>query len=232
VKLSSREEITCPSCGSSFQLESGSTTGWERKAGQKLGRFELLDVVGQGAFGTVYKARDPELDRVVALKAPRPGNLAGPQELDRFLREARSAAQLRHSSIISVHEVAQVAGQLLDREGVEALVVVEGVDEVVVVEVDGAEVVGVVAVGVAVAHEVEPEQRHALAVMGRSQQAIDRLLVGVGAGARDEGVDLFRRRRQAEQVEAEPAQERAAVGLRGGASLPGGGARRGSDRWR
>jgi WD40 repeat protein/tRNA A-37 threonylcarbamoyl transferase component Bud32 len=110
VKLSPREEITCPSCGSTFHLESGSTTGWERKAGQRLGRFELLDVVGQGAFGTVYKARDPELDRVVAIKVPRAGSLAGPQELDRFLREARSAAQLRHPSIISVHEVAQGDG--------------------------------------------------------------------------------------------------------------------------
>ncbi len=110
VKISTREEITCPSCGSSFHLESGSTTGWERKAGQKLGRFELLDVVGQGAFGTVYKARDPELQRTVAIKVPRAGNLAGPQELDRFLREARSAAQLRHPSIISVYEVAQSDG--------------------------------------------------------------------------------------------------------------------------
>jgi serine/threonine protein kinase len=67
----------------------------------------LIDVVGQGAFGTVYKARDPELDRIVALKVPRAGNLVGPQEMDRFLREARSGAQLRHPSIVSVHEVAQ-----------------------------------------------------------------------------------------------------------------------------
>src|SRR5262245_38832049 len=105
VKLTPREEITCPSCGSSFHLESESTTGYGLAAGQKISKFELLDVVGQGAFGTVYRARDPELDRVVAIKVPRAGNLAGPQEVDRFLREARSAAQLRHPSIISVHEV-------------------------------------------------------------------------------------------------------------------------------
>jgi serine/threonine protein kinase len=61
--------------------------------------------VGQGGFGTVFKARDPELDRVVALKVPRAGNLAGPQEVDRFFREARSVAQLRHPSIVPVHEV-------------------------------------------------------------------------------------------------------------------------------
>jgi WD40 repeat protein/Flp pilus assembly protein TadD len=110
VKLTPREEIACPSCGSSFHLEAGETTAWEQKTGQKLGKFELLDILGQGAFGTVYKARDPELDRTVAIKVPRAGNLVGPQELDRFLREARSVAQLRHPSIVSVHEVGQADG--------------------------------------------------------------------------------------------------------------------------
>jgi WD40 repeat protein/tRNA A-37 threonylcarbamoyl transferase component Bud32/Flp pilus assembly protein TadD len=110
VKLTPREEIACPSCGSSFRLETESTTAWERAAGHKLGRFELLDTVGQGAFGTVFKARDAQLDRTVAIKVPRAGNLAGPQELDRFLREARSVAQLRHPSIVTVHEVGQSDG--------------------------------------------------------------------------------------------------------------------------
>jgi hypothetical protein len=85
VKISAHEEIACPSCGSSFRLETDTTTDPEQGAPQKLGRFELFDVVGRGAFGTVYKARDPELDRTVALKVPRAGNLAGAQELDRFL---------------------------------------------------------------------------------------------------------------------------------------------------
>jgi serine/threonine protein kinase len=92
VKLNPREEITCPSFGSSFRLETGSTTSDRSRAGQKLGKFEVLATLGQGAFGTVYQARDPELDRTVAIKVPRAGNLAGPQELDRFLREARSVA--------------------------------------------------------------------------------------------------------------------------------------------
>src|SRR5690242_9413398 len=84
VKLTPREEIDGPSCGSSFCLEVGSTTGHGPAAGTRLGRFELMEAVGQGAFGTVYKARDPELDRTVAIKVPRAGNLAGQQELDRF----------------------------------------------------------------------------------------------------------------------------------------------------
>src|SRR5262249_3390681 len=78
--------------------------------GQCLGKFELIDTVGHGAFGTVYMAHDPELARTVAIKVPRAGKLAGPQELDRFLREARSVAQLRHPSIVSVHEVGQSDG--------------------------------------------------------------------------------------------------------------------------
>src|SRR5438445_988432 len=110
VRLTPREEIACPSCGSSFCLDTASTSAGTLNSGQLLGRFTLLDTVGQGAFGTVYRARDPELDRTVALKVPRAGNVAGPQELDRFLREARSVAQLRHPAIVSVHEVGTADG--------------------------------------------------------------------------------------------------------------------------
>src|SRR5262249_46652649 len=90
-------------CGSTFRLDEGATTGWTPS--QYFGKYEVIEMVGQGGFGTVYKALDPELDRVVALKVPRSGNLAGPHELKRFLREGRSVAQLRHPGIVSVHEV-------------------------------------------------------------------------------------------------------------------------------
>jgi WD40 repeat protein/tetratricopeptide (TPR) repeat protein/tRNA A-37 threonylcarbamoyl transferase component Bud32 len=101
-------DILCPSCGSTFRLEAGSTTAWDGP--RRLGKFDVLDLVGSGAFGTVYLARDPELDRVVAIKVPRAGRLAGDKDRDRFLREARSVAQLRHPSIVSVHEVGQADG--------------------------------------------------------------------------------------------------------------------------
>jgi WD40 repeat protein/tetratricopeptide (TPR) repeat protein/tRNA A-37 threonylcarbamoyl transferase component Bud32 len=111
VEGSLPDEILCPSCGSSFRLEQGSTTGWRPKDGQRrLGKFELIDTLGVGAFGTVYMARDPELHRVVAIKVPRAGNLSAAEDLDRFLREARSVAQLRHPSIVSVHEVGEADG--------------------------------------------------------------------------------------------------------------------------
>jgi tRNA A-37 threonylcarbamoyl transferase component Bud32 len=101
-------EVVCPSCGSTFRLERESTATWSPRGGQrKLGRFELIEAVGLGAFGTVYKARDPQLDRVVAIKVPRAGNLTTDEERDRFLREARSVAQLRHPGIVPVHEVGE-----------------------------------------------------------------------------------------------------------------------------
>jgi WD40 repeat protein/Flp pilus assembly protein TadD/tRNA A-37 threonylcarbamoyl transferase component Bud32 len=103
------DQVMCPACGSSFCRDRGSTTPY-LPTRTRLGKFELVERVGQGACGTVYKARDLELDRTVAIKVPRAGNLIEGQELDRFLREARSVAQLRHPSIIPVHEVGQQDG--------------------------------------------------------------------------------------------------------------------------
>jgi serine/threonine protein kinase/WD40 repeat protein len=74
----------------------------------RLGKFELLEVIGSGGFGVVYRARDTELDRLVAVKLPRLGDALSPAEADRFLREARSAAQLVHPNIVSVYDAGQV----------------------------------------------------------------------------------------------------------------------------
>jgi hypothetical protein len=106
AKVTIRENVVCPACGSSFRLEEQTTTGWSPGNGRKIGRFDVLDTVGQGAFGTVYKARDAELERIVAIKVPR-AELTGGESMDRFLREARSVAQLRHPSIVPVYEVGQ-----------------------------------------------------------------------------------------------------------------------------
>jgi len=72
---------------------------------QCLGQFELLETVGQGAFGTVYRARDLDLDRIVAVKVPRRDRAATPADEERFVREARNAAQLSHAGIVPVYEV-------------------------------------------------------------------------------------------------------------------------------
>jgi WD40 repeat protein len=70
----------------------------------KLGRFDLIERIGVGGFGSVWKARDKELDRTVAVKVPRQGSMT-PEEEEKFFREARAGAQLRHPNIVPVHEV-------------------------------------------------------------------------------------------------------------------------------
>ena len=70
----------------------------------RLGRFELLSELGVGSFGYVFRARDVELDRLVAVKIQRSGCFSSEEELNRFLREARSAAQLQHAGIVSLYD--------------------------------------------------------------------------------------------------------------------------------
>ena len=71
---------------------------------RRVGKFELLEELGNGSFGTVYRALDTELGREVAIKILRAGQFAGADDIERFLREARSAAQLQHPGIVSLFE--------------------------------------------------------------------------------------------------------------------------------
>ncbi len=105
------QDLTCPACGSSFNLLPDETVSRPAAGRRTLGRFELVDRVGVGAFGEVWTARDSELERVVAIKLPRKGQLTA-MESEGFLREARSAARLHHPSIIAVHEVGKEDDQL------------------------------------------------------------------------------------------------------------------------
>src|SRR5262245_51177102 len=73
------------------------------EAPARIGRFEIRQRLGMGAFGCVYRAYDPQLDREVALKVPHP-HLLTEGHRERFLREARAAAQLRHSHLVAVYD--------------------------------------------------------------------------------------------------------------------------------
>jgi tetratricopeptide (TPR) repeat protein len=103
-------QATCSSCGSKLSLVGSQTQDWSTSDGEaatphkSIGHFELIELLGSGGFGAVWKARDLQLDRLVAVKIPHKGRL-NLTEIERFLREARAAAQVRHPNIVSVHEV-------------------------------------------------------------------------------------------------------------------------------
>src|SRR5262249_3452216 len=80
-------------------------------AGPTVPGFEILDLLGKGGMGVVYRARDVALDRVVALKMPHPGMLTGQVARSRFVREARVLAQLRHANIVRVHAAGLADGR-------------------------------------------------------------------------------------------------------------------------
>ncbi len=99
------DEVLCPSCGSAVHLDTENTLTWDKQRLPTIAQFELLEAVGRGAFGTVYKARDQQLQRIVAVKIPRSGVLATDADEDRFVREACNVAQLRHPGIVAIHSV-------------------------------------------------------------------------------------------------------------------------------
>jgi serine/threonine-protein kinase len=79
---------------------------------ERIGRYEILDEIGRGAMGTVYKARDPLLDRTLALKTVSI-DLEGDDFESferRFYREARSAGRLSHPNIVTIHDVGKSDG--------------------------------------------------------------------------------------------------------------------------
>ncbi|OYW36526.1 MAG: serine/threonine protein kinase [Hydrogenophilales bacterium 12-61-10] len=77
-----------------------------------IGRYEILDEIGQGAMGTVYRARDPMIERVVAIKTVSIALLQqeGAGAEARFLREAQSAGRLSHPNIVTIYDVSEADG--------------------------------------------------------------------------------------------------------------------------
>jgi len=77
---------------------------------RRLPQFEIIERLGQGGMGVVYKARQPQLDRIVALKILPPVAALSPDFIERFRREARTLAKLNHPNIVSVYEFGEQGG--------------------------------------------------------------------------------------------------------------------------
>jgi tetratricopeptide (TPR) repeat protein len=120
--------------GASRGASSGGPAPWQKiTPGTPLGtRYLIESILGEGGMGMVYRARDLELDRTVALKVIRPDLASRPEILDRFKREIQLASRVTHKNVVRIHDLGEVGDlrfismsfiegeslrALLDREG-------------------------------------------------------------------------------------------------------------------
>jgi serine/threonine protein kinase len=88
--------------------------------GRTAGHYQVLEKLGEGGMGVVYKGRDTGLERLVALKFLPPESTADPARLQRFLREAKATASLNHPNIVTIYEVGtEPAGSYIAMEYVQ-----------------------------------------------------------------------------------------------------------------
>src|SRR6185369_2711885 len=78
-------------------------------AGERLGRYRIVQRIGAGGMGVVFKAVDTELDRTVAIKVLR-AEAAGPDDHRRLIQEAKTSSALNHPNIVTIYEIGAAAG--------------------------------------------------------------------------------------------------------------------------
>ena len=95
---------------------------------KKIGRYEILEEVGRGAMGVVFKAQDPLIGRLIALKTITASVADDPGLVERFRREAKAAGALQHPNIVTIHEMGEadevpfIAMEYLEGESLDALI--------------------------------------------------------------------------------------------------------------
>ena len=79
---------------------------------ESYGRYRIIDELGRGTMGVVYKAHDPQIDRLVALKVLRPDRVTSKDFVARFLKEARAIGRLSHPHIVTIYDVGEDHGTI------------------------------------------------------------------------------------------------------------------------
>src|ERR1039457_5260017 len=78
--------------------------------GHTISHYQILEKLGEGGMGVVYKARDTHLDRLVAIKVPPPERVPDPHAQRRFVQEAKAASALNHRNIVTIYDIDQQDG--------------------------------------------------------------------------------------------------------------------------
>ena len=95
---------------------------------KKIGKYDVLDILGRGGMGVIYKAVDPAIGRQVAIKMITGAYSEDPDLLKRFYREAQSTGTLQHPNIVTVYELGDLDGtpylvmEFLDGEGLDKVI--------------------------------------------------------------------------------------------------------------
>src|SRR5262245_54963675 len=103
----------CPACmlQGAIELRAASRLEVAGATGKRFGDYDLLEEIGRGGMGVVYRARQVSLGRIVAVKLILSGAHASQTSMRRFRVEAAAAAKLQHPNIVAIHEVGEEEGQ-------------------------------------------------------------------------------------------------------------------------